>query len=81
MRTVAFLTWETELDICGETATLATPERTLDLTVVPRADGRETEWEVIEGIDRIASGYESTVDAARRAAVSAARRALFRAVT
>lgn len=70
-----FIAWAPEPDVYGEAAAMWTPTRLLDLTVTPT--GSATVWDVIDGIDRIASGDAIGTEEAKRAAEAAARRALF----
>lgn len=78
MKTVTWIDWRHDDDVCGEAAMMAIPQKFLDLVVTP-IDGGAV-WDVIDGVDKIASDHAGSVDEAKRKAEAEARRALFRIV-
>ncbi|MBW0366128.1 hypothetical protein [Ensifer adhaerens] len=78
MKAVTWIDWRHDDDVCGEAAMIATPDKFLDLVVTPIDRGAV--WDVIDGVDRIASDQADSVEEAKRKAETEARRALFRIV-
>lgn len=78
MKAVTWIDWRPDDDVCGEAAMIATPDKFLDLVVTPIDRGAV--WDVIDGVDKIASDEADSVEEAKRKAESEARRALFRIV-
>lgn len=67
--------WKPDSDVYGEAAGLTFAGRVLDLVVTHCADGT-FEWDVVDGVDLLASGIALTLPEAKRAAENAALRAL-----
>ncbi len=78
MKAVTWMDWRPDDDVCGEAAMIATSDRFLDLVVTPIDRGAV--WDVIDGMDKIASDEADSVEEAKRKAETEARRALFRVV-
>jgi hypothetical protein len=73
-----FYGWEREPGVFGEAAAFGHPDRLLDMTVTPLAQGAE--FDVIEGASVVHRGHAETVEAAKREAEALARRRFFQAV-
>lgn len=67
--------WKPDTDVYGEAAGFTFAGRVLDLVVTYCAD-RTFEWDVVDGVDLVASGITVTLAEAKRAAEDAALRAL-----
>ncbi|MGO8332102.1 hypothetical protein ACC778_08250 [Rhizobium ruizarguesonis] len=78
MKAVTWIDWQPDDDVRGEAAMIGASGKYLDLVVTPIERGAV--WDVIDGVDKIASDEADSVEEAKRKAEAAARRALFRVV-
>lgn len=70
-----FLAWAPDSDVCGEAAAIAYGNRLIELISTRCADGSYA-WEIVEGCTSLGFGRVDGNETARRAAETAARRAL-----
>ncbi|MGO6813382.1 hypothetical protein ACCS67_00670 [Rhizobium brockwellii] len=78
MKAVTWIDWRPDDDVCGEAAMIAASGKFFDLVVTPIERGAV--WDVIDGVDRIASDEADSVEEAKSKAETVARRALIKIV-